>query len=290
MMSGDLHLISPLYHYTDQKGFLGIVRTKTIWMTHTQYLNDRREFLHALDLVREEIKRLLSVEDQESSRARALTQMEQALGLSPQSINVCVCSFSEESDSLSQWRAYGTPGFALGFSGTFLKEAADKQKFYLARCVYDQGEQFEIVRALVEEVLEENLSPKPDNGSEDAEDYDIRIKLGGNLLPYVNRYAPLLKHESFEGEREWRIVSRPRFSSDQSVDFREGKSLLIPFYKLDLTDAKNEFHIHRIVIGPTKDEMRSRSSVISFLMHERILRRGFSEIPVEVSNVPYRDW
>src|SRR5262249_9648882 len=26
---------------------------------------------------------------------------------------------------------------------------------------------------------------------------------------YLNRYAPILKHKSFEEEREWRIISRP---------------------------------------------------------------------------------
>jgi hypothetical protein len=32
-------------------------------------------------------------------------RMRDALSLSPEHINVCVCSFSEDSDSLSQWRA-----------------------------------------------------------------------------------------------------------------------------------------------------------------------------------------
>src|SRR4029077_17680287 len=32
-------------------------------------------------------------------------RMRDALSLSPEPINVCVCSFSEDSDSLSQWRA-----------------------------------------------------------------------------------------------------------------------------------------------------------------------------------------
>jgi hypothetical protein len=47
----------PLYHYTTRRGILGIVGAKEIWVTHTQYLNDRREFLHAIDLTRAEITR-----------------------------------------------------------------------------------------------------------------------------------------------------------------------------------------------------------------------------------------
>jgi hypothetical protein len=216
--------------------------------------------------------------------------MELGVGETPESINVCVCSFSEEADSLSQWRAYGTPGFALGFSGTFLKEAADKQKFYLARCVYDEDKQIEIVRALVEEVLEENLSSEFDDDGMGAEESALLRGLGGNLRAYLNRYAPLLKHESFREEREWRIVSRPRFSSSPLYDFREGKSLLIPYYKLDLADAKNEFHMHEVRIGPTSDEKRSRSSATSFLMHEKVPGVEKWRFPITVSKVPYRDW
>lgn len=36
-----------LYRYTTQRGLLGIISSKEIWATHTQYLNDAREFRHA---------------------------------------------------------------------------------------------------------------------------------------------------------------------------------------------------------------------------------------------------
>src|SRR5271156_2776508 len=46
-----------LYHYTDQKGLLGIATDKAIWATHYRCLNDTQEFLHAKDLFRAEIER-----------------------------------------------------------------------------------------------------------------------------------------------------------------------------------------------------------------------------------------
>ena len=52
----------PLYHYTTQVGLLGIVRNREIWATHTQYLNDSREFSYAVQMVREE-PALLNRED-----------------------------------------------------------------------------------------------------------------------------------------------------------------------------------------------------------------------------------
>ena len=47
-----------LYHYTGQKGLLGIIGKKEIWASHTQYLNDQREFRHAMELVRDELSQM----------------------------------------------------------------------------------------------------------------------------------------------------------------------------------------------------------------------------------------
>jgi hypothetical protein len=35
-----------LYHYTDQRGLLGILRSQSIWATHIRYLNDSSEYNH----------------------------------------------------------------------------------------------------------------------------------------------------------------------------------------------------------------------------------------------------
>jgi hypothetical protein len=80
---------NPLYHYTTQTGLLGIIKDRQIWATHTQYLNDRREFLHAVDLVRGEVQRLLDQRNtgQEAAsvaRIEALKRMREMLLMSPE--------------------------------------------------------------------------------------------------------------------------------------------------------------------------------------------------------------
>jgi len=284
-------LDEPLYHYTTQSGLLGIIRSREMWVTHTQYLNDRREFVHGVDLVREEISRLLETSPVDSSRTENLMRMRRALYWTPESINVCVCSFSEDQDSLSQWRAYsaGTSGFAIGFPADLLTAAAAIKEWYLAPCVYDPLQQLEIIRSLVEEVLEENLSGATgDEIYEDGNERSVHLEMGGNLVAYLNRYAPIFKDESFRAEKEWRVISRPLFNSSKSFDFREGRSLLIPYSKLPLSGEDLEFRLHKIVIGPTPDEARSQRAVVDFLMHEDVLKDF--EVPVEISKVPYRGW
>jgi uncharacterized protein YaiE (UPF0345 family) len=269
----------PLYHYTGQSGLLGIIGKKEIWATHTQYLNDRREYLHALDVVREEIDKLLVSSAQES---RIIFE-EMKNGISGiERMNVCVCSFSEDRDSLSQWRAYssGPSGFAVGFSGDFLAEVAEDKHWYLAPCIYEPDQQRALIRALVEEVFEQNVERRDTNEAE-----LVHLPLGGSLCAYLHRYAPLLKDYSFRGEKEWRVISRPLFCEHDLFDFREGNSMLIPYYRLPLIDKKQNFRVHEVVVGPTPNEQQSQRSVKSFLV-----RHGYEKVPVELSSVQYRNW
>jgi hypothetical protein len=39
------------YHYTSQRGLLGIIKEKKIWATNIRYLNDEREFDYGIDEV-----------------------------------------------------------------------------------------------------------------------------------------------------------------------------------------------------------------------------------------------
>lgn len=298
---------TPLYHYTTQTGLLGIIKDRQIWATHTQYLNDRREFLHATDLVRREVDRLLNDQNagtgaESAARVQALNRMSDTLSLAPEHINVCVCSFSEASDSLSQWRAYGgSSGFAIGFSPKVLQVAVERQKSFLAQCIYDPATQLDIVRALVEEVLDEHLSK--DSGIEhletDKESAEMFWKTGGHLLDYLYRYAPMLKNQAFEEEREWRIISAPVFV--QCLDYREGRSLIIPYYRLPLWEDGQQTEIHEIIVGPTRDVERSIRSVSRLIKGRSVVRDrnlkgldlikgGWGYTPIRPSQVPYRDW
>jgi hypothetical protein len=107
-----------LYHYTTQAGLLGIITSREIWATHTQYLNDSQEFQHAVAVAMSQVALKLAAESNED-RKTVLQRMLDGLMPSIETINVFVCSFSECGDSVAQWRAYGdaTGGFAVGFWG-----------------------------------------------------------------------------------------------------------------------------------------------------------------------------
>lgn len=88
---------TPLYHYTTQGGLLGIIKTREIWATHHQCLNDAQEFIHAKDLFRREIAELTAADPAD----RLLADMKRALDSKRgfEDVNLYVASLSADHDS-----------------------------------------------------------------------------------------------------------------------------------------------------------------------------------------------
>jgi hypothetical protein len=276
---------SVLYHYTTQQGLLGIISNKEIWATHTQYLNDVREFRHATELAKEELSLVSNVTPPEDKVLRdRLWEMKNAVSRTLHDVNVCVCSFSEDGDVLSQWRAYGGPvsGFAIGFSGEDLREMSHEWG-WLVPVVYEEEEQRRVIRNLLNDVLQELQELR--NPAKERE------RPAGNLVAYLNRYAPILKHKAFQEEHEWRVVTRPLLCTLKGFGYRTGPSMLIPYFRLSL-ENRRALAIREIVIGPTPHPEQSLRSVHGLLTKNRIevevpYRQG---VRIRVSAVPYRNW
>src|ERR1035437_1194976 len=281
---------SDLYHYTTQAGLLGIIRDKHIWATHTQYLNDAKEYRHAIDVVTDVIDKRLA--DAAGDRHRILADMAEGVkGI--ESMNVSVCSFSEDRDSLSQWRAYGgsMSGYAIGFNPLHLAEMVRREEFYLAPCLYKPAEQLAVIDALVNKVFDQNME-RLHNGGTLVSEYrngSVAAKLilpqGGSLAAYLHGIAPILKDKSFAEEKEWRIISRPLMCTLERFGFRCGNSMLIPYYRVRIAHPDLALKLDEIVVGPTPHIDQARWAVQSFLVSQEL-----EKVPVEPSAVPYRNW
>jgi hypothetical protein len=101
----------------------------------------------------------------------------------------------------------------------------------------------------------------------------------------LKRYAPILKHKSFEEEREWRIISRPLPCSLERFAYRAGTSMLIPYFRLALAVTDDPLQIDEIVVGPTPHSRQSRDSVAGLL-----IRHGVEHPKVRKSATPFRNW
>ena len=283
-----------LYHYTTQVGLLGIIGNDELWMTHTQYLNDTQEFRHAIDLVIAEIKRRIAAA---TGSLEKIILGEMLGNLSPDnaSMNVCVACFSEVGDSLSQWRAYGgsVAGYSIEFCVSHMLLVTGREGFQLARCIYDDGEKRDLVANFVEANLQNIVQHRDEPSTVDNDPQYWRK--GGEMVAYLNRFGPVLKDESFSDEREWRIISKPLMCTRETFGYRPGASMIIPYYRLALTNTieqPGEKRFRTVVVGPTPHREQAAAAVRSLLASRHLasnLTPG-GTVNVEISKVPYRAW
>src|SRR5262249_45732136 len=115
---------SPLYHYTDAAGLLGILKSGTLWLSDMKSMSDKRELLHGIDIGRS----ILRKKSKKPNVHRA-TQMFSArfdeMGDMRENQHLHVVCLAKDGNDLSQWRGYADDGhgFALGFNGPALVKA-----------------------------------------------------------------------------------------------------------------------------------------------------------------------
>jgi len=269
-----------LFHYTSVAGFHGIVTSRSVWATAAQYLNDSQEFRLAIDMARAKLAGLAS-EAASSGRCSLLLYLREQLERLEHYL-VCVFSLSEERDLLSQWRAYCPPasGYAVGFRAPLLREVLAAQGCVLAPCQY----QWENQERLVAEALDPVVAALP---SDPPSDEASMKRLGEDHLPALferlSRVAPLIKHESFHEEREWRVVWLPRPDTAHRLDYRVGRTMMLPFTDIQLDGSPHGFPLGVITVGPTPHSYIANSAACGFMTGV-----GVQWQAVRPSEIPYR--
>jgi hypothetical protein len=192
-------------------------------------------------------------------------------------VNVYVASFSENDDQLSQWRGYcpAGKGINLGFSASDFELPLSRQPFHLVPCIYDGREQARIVRELVAQFLDE-FRASPEHGGD---------HLLGRFALFFTTIAPILKHEKFAEESEWRLVSNVLATPDPRIKHREGHSFVVPYYDFQLAHEYEPIKMAHIRVGPTPHPELAMSSVSDALQANQVNWRGVGR-----SFVPYRSW
>lgn len=252
-----------LYHYTNSAGFLGIIQSSEVWCTHTQYLNDTREFRHALQLFADEIDRRIA---KKRKNIEFLTRLRAICASGFESVNICVASFSTQKDSLSQWRAYSSSpgGVAIGFAGNQLNNAVTEVDGRLHPCIYDEHTQTQIVSDVLDYIEEANDYPR--------------------ATTMILKVAPILKHSAFSSEKEWRLIAGPFMVTNQSYSFRPGASMLVPYYKMKICEQPKDLDLREVIVGPCPSSDQSKQSVKMFL-----LKHGLTP-DILISAAPFRTW
>lgn len=306
---GDPNIV---YHYTSLETMQKIVETQQLWATNVKFLNDTAERTIFLSRA---MQRLPSLRDEHPELDRqAFDHM-----LDPQRLKYdiishlpSVVSFSKDSDSLPQWRAYCPKGrgVAIGFSVEALKRSqmllkdtgslpiwmyyAPMVKYgpviYLkasSRVHIDAG----ILGAYFAAVKSFASLHESDRGS---------FGLGDYFESTLEENATYYKDGSFVSEREYRIVVGSVYSQFSLLNYRCNDWSMIPYLKVDVPNPDGLFVKHKpdrqveipraweairsVVIGPTADKMLTAEAVQNFFHTHNI------GAEVRTTNIPFRDW
>lgn len=135
-----------LWHYTSYLGFLGIIKTGTVWATEARHSRDRTEFIHARELCLEYLNKFDTQGNSDIAYLKESLQRvvvsEFAEGsLSEGKNEVFIASFSSVGDLKSQWDRYADheKGVSIAFD---LRSARPPKQLNvaatLAPCIYEE--------------------------------------------------------------------------------------------------------------------------------------------------------
>jgi hypothetical protein len=292
---GNRDLPPILYHYTSQIGLIGMLNTKTIWASKIHYLNDSKEFALALDLARHELTKRISAATSQGDRSRLELLRDTIYTI--EGVNTCVCCFSELDDDLSQWRGYGggDAGFSVGFTREWFRRVKETLGLSLIRCIYDPERRQRLIQDEIDEFLANNADKEPDYWDRNRLHVDpdrprtfVALRhAGDDFAASLALIAPRIKHESFEDEKEWRLVAEN--VSAHKLHHRPGRSMLIPYYKIPIGDDDKFDSIRKIVVGPTPHPVLSDASVRSLAIAAG-LDNPDNMLETKTTIIPFRNW
>lgn len=274
-----------LFHYTTLNGLRGIIESRTLWLTKAAYLNDRSELKHAITLFQQEANRqATALLGDKADIGELLREAAHQLD-SFQETNICLASFCEDGDLLSQWRGYGSSGsgVALGFSGQALERVNGTGWAKLLRCLYEPAEQIQVIRDLVCLLCNAYVLCKSSASS------DRHSTIRKDLIGYFNttflQVAPVLKNKHFAEEREWRIVTLPRKNTDLKFRALVSNERVSQHYVYDLApnESGNYDFLSSVVIGPSSEPRLVSDAVWTLCSQSKV---GLNALTI--SQIPYR--
>ncbi len=292
VMGKEAPIPSSLFHYTDEKGLIGIVENNVVWATHQEFMNDPSETEHARTIA------MRLVEDRYAHDDKAKTTFLQRLGdgssvgSTEYHIDAYVVSFSEAGDLLSQWRAYAADGRgyvieidpALSGHGRRLKSFEVDTAFF--KVSYGEPE----LRQRLDDFLRDGLELVQRFESAGVSRQAALNRLGNYLQLVLQLSKRVCKQAGYSEEREWRLVHikrRQRFPYDlpevQEVCFRPGRGQVVPYVCLKLSKNGRRRAITSVTLGPSALEPE-RELALRMLL----LKNNIDAVGVRRSSVLYR--
>jgi hypothetical protein len=195
--------------------------------------------------------------------------------------------FSEVKDDLAQWRGYGGGecGYSIGFRYAGILEAIKSRPRTLFVPMNYEDYKHKFIVDDVVRVAQGYFLEGLKRGLTDIEKWSLEFVWAFSVE--LDIFAAVIKHPKFSGEFERRVTTLLQPGEHAVLEFRQKRTLLARHLPINLRipmygDVKQP-PITRIYIGPGPSQQVSRISVGDLL-----LKLGYENVPVLLSEVPYR--
>ena len=254
-------------HYTDVTACRSILQTGAIWLTDIRYLNDEHEYINGENFIRQIFKARALADGADGTTV--VKFFEECVTSGRDDSYTFVGSFSNRTDSLSQWRSYcpRSGGVALEFD-----ESAIAMKLH--ECLYADAGKAQEANSLYDLALKTFRL------------HGDKSRLFGTIWANIAKF----KHSAFEDESERRVLifqRRQQAATTKRLRFRTKENLVIPYQEFDVDLSK----LLSVRIGPcaypdlAKSSMRNLIDALAFdASHKFHALRP----TVALSTVPYR--
>lgn len=222
-----------VYHYTDARGFAGIVETAKLRATDFRYLNDSQELIYTWDELQRKLGQRVEESDQFSEDYKAALEAferAKAQDLASAEYSIFISCFSALKDSLNQWTLYADKGsgMALGFDRESIKviqvpyyQQSATGELSLIRAVntgqpvtwlsvlqkvrYGDAAREALIRNAMG-LIQQVCKPDAITGAEPHKVANLISQITALLL-----WLPLVKDRAYEYECEWRLTIQEHY-------------------------------------------------------------------------------
>lgn len=266
-------LPSRLGHYTSGEALISILERRKLWASGVAFMNDSQEFQYLYRMIADMLTPSGGILDQEiqANPRLAETLRSQLIWPYENQPHLYVISLTPNDDDLSLWRAYTAPGdgYHLAFDSDRLTKVAQAQGWFLAPVRYGDS-----TRRLIASKLRSSFQLAASGGSHEEA---VRLVYG-----YFRSIAPLVKHEGFSSEQEWRLI-KWCLPTEEQICFRPRMSYLLPYVQFELGEpAGSPLSLIRCGPGANQD--------LAFCSMDLMID-AFGYNPSRGrSVVPYRPW
>ena len=283
-----------LFHYTSAIGLLGILKSHSLWLTHSSFLNDSEEFSYLNKIITELGDKLPQPRNRSEhlSSAQSVNQIYNLISAF-KNWGLFVGCLSTKGNDLSQWRGYasGGTGYCLGFDAKDIITALNHtqtdsiaKKSYLRKVIYSRYEQerwlkvsFDAIFADAHQITTDIIT-KANGQHVDISTTETIQYMDAAMRLTLIEFGSCFKHPDFEAESEWRIahlkLAQHIFPTNDmlrgnplgnNVEFRSSGNTIVPYLPiylgLESTRGGRSIPVKEIMIGPINNREVSKASV-----------------------------